>query len=217
MSDDLLARSLDGMPDPRSSLDLLARAQAGDRQALDDLLRRYEERIRRIVRIQLGASTLRRDYDSMDIVQSTFCAALPRLGDFQPRTAASLLQWLAVIAVNQVRDAHDAQHTLKRDVGREEALDGLPSGDVAADRRLESSADPERRATLREIRELLDHEVSRLPDDQRRVVVMRDYCGDDWDSIASALARGNGAARELHQRAWIKLRRAFRSKLTGPE
>jgi RNA polymerase sigma factor (sigma-70 family) len=217
MSDDLLAHSLDGLPEPRPSLDLLARAQAGDRQALDDLLRRYEERIRRIVRIQLGDSTLRRNCDSMDIVQSTFCAALPRMQDFHPRNAASLLHWLAVIALNQVRDAHDAQHTLKRDIGREVELDGLTSDEAIEDRSNTGEADPARRASLNEIRELLDSEVTRLPEDQRRVVILRDYCGDDWHSIAHELARTDGAARELHQRAWINLRRALRPKLIGRE
>ena len=73
--DQLLQHSLDALPDPRRSLDLLEQAQGGDRQALEDLLSRYQERIRRIVRIQLGSSALRRHHDSMDIVQSTFRAA----------------------------------------------------------------------------------------------------------------------------------------------
>ena len=187
----------------------------GDREALDDLLRRYQDRIRRIVRIQLGSSTLRRDYDSMDIVQSTFRAALPKIGDLRPRSAAGLLQWLALIATNQIRDAYSNQHAAKRDVDREVALDAndaatgvaplLAAPDVAADQQ----------ALLNEIRELLVDEVSRLPEDQRRVVVLRDYCGEDWDRIAAELDRDNGATRQLHQRAWIKLRQALRPKLEG--
>lgn len=217
MPDDLLAKSFDGLPDPRRSLDLLALAQDGDKQALEDLLSRYQERIRRIVRIQLGASSLRRDYDSMDIVQSTFRAALPKIGDLKPRSAAGLLQWLALIATNQVRDAHAAQTALKRDIGREVVFDPTASVDGVAAQLSAPDASPEHRALLNEVRELLDDEVARLPEDQRRAVVLRDYCGEDWDRIAAELERGNGAARELHQRAWIKLRRALLPKLTERE
>lgn len=185
----------------------------GDREALDDLLRRYQDRIRRIVRIQLGSSTLRRDYDSMDIVQSTFRAALPKIGDLRPRSAAGLLQWLALIATNQIRDAHDAQRALKRDIEREVPFDPTACVDGVHEQLAANDPRPDERAFLNEVRELLDAEVARLPEDQRRVVLLRDYYGADWDEIAAELERGNGAARELHQRARIKLRQALRPKL----
>lgn len=206
---DPLARSLspEDLPDPAASLELLARAQVGDGAALEQLVARYQHRLRRIVRIQLGASVLRRHYDSMDIVQSTFRAALPKIQDIQPRSAAGLLQWLSLIATNQIRDAHDRHHTRKRDIGRDEP--------IAVERARSSDVPPDDRALLAEVRELLDDEVARLDADQRRVVVLRDYCGEDWERIAAELARDVGAARQLHQRAWIKLRQALRPKLDG--
>jgi DNA-directed RNA polymerase specialized sigma24 family protein len=70
---------------------------------------------------------------------------------------------------------------------------------------------------LAEVREILDEEVAGLPDEQRRVVLLRDYIGEDWDRIAAELDRENGAARQLHQRAWIRLRQALRPKLRGSE
>ena len=209
--DDLLARSLSpaDLPEGGRSLALLARAQAGDRGALEDLVRRYQDRLLRIVRIQLGSSSLRRQYDSMDIVQSTFAAALPKIGDLHPRSAAGLLGWLALIATNQIRDAHDHVRAGKRDMEREvhaeDAQAAISSGGTR----------PGDEALLAEVRELLDDEVSKLPDEQRRVVVLRDYCGEDWERIAAELDRENGAARQLHQRAWIRLRRALRPKLEG--
>lgn len=203
---DLLARSLDGLPDAQTSLDLLARAQGGDRAALEALLRRYQDRLHRIVSIQLGASPLRRHYDSLDIVQQTFTAALPKIGDVRPRSAAGLLQWLAIIATNQIRDAHDHEHAGKRDVARRASIhSGVRAADDA----------PDERAMLAEVRALLDDEVARLPDDQRRVVLLRDYCGEAWDEIATELDREQGAARQLHQRAWIQLRRALRPRIDG--
>lgn len=218
--DDLLARSIsEDLPDPRASLDLLAMAQGGDRKALEDLVSRYQIRLRRIVRIQLGGSVVRRHFDSMDIVQNTFRAALPKLGDLQPKSAASLLQWLAIIATNQIRDAHDYLRADKRDVGREARIDAGTSADPSRDAAHSGPAadapGPAEEAALGEVRELLDDEVSKLPDDQRRVVLLRDYFGEDWQRIAAELGRENGAARQLHQRAWIRLRQALRPKLEG--
>lgn len=208
--DDLLARSLSpaDLPDLGRSLVLLARAQTGDRGALEDLVSRYQDRLRRIVRIQLGSS-LRRQYDSMDIVQSTFAAALPKIGDLHPRNAAGLLAWLALIATNQIRDAHDHVRAGKRDIAREDHAEDAQAAISSGGSR------PAEQALLAEVRELLDEEVSKLPDDQRRVVVLRDYCGEDWDRIAVELDRDNGATRQLHQRAWIRLRRVLRPRLEG--
>lgn len=210
-ADDLLARSLSpaDLPDACRSLALLARAQAGDRGALEDLVGRYQERLRRIVRIQLGCSSLRRQYDSMDIVQSTFAAALPKIGDLRPRSAAGLLAWLALIATNQIRDAHDHVRAGKRDSAREDHAEGAQAMISSG------GAPPGDEASLAEVRELLDAAVSALPDEQRRVVVLRDYCGEDWERIAAELGRENGATRQLHQRAWIRLRQALRPKLEG--
>lgn len=212
-----LARSLlsSELPDERRSLELLADAQGGDRSALQELLSRYQERLLRIVRIQLGGASLRRECDSMDIVQSTFKAALPKIGELRPSSAASLLRWLALIATNQIRDAYDRRHALKREAARVEPLDTGSSRVDERQLRAPSVASPERAAMLEEIRELLDANVASLPDDQRRVVVLRDYCGESWERISAELERENGAARQLHQRAWIHLRRALRPALEG--
>ncbi|QDU68705.1 RNA polymerase sigma factor [Engelhardtia mirabilis] len=212
--DDLLARSLSpgDLPTPKASLELLALARAGDRNALEDLVARYQDRLRRIVRIQLGESFLRRDHDSMDIVQSTFRAALPRIADLYPRNHAGILNWLAMIATNQIRDAYAARTTRKRDVRRE-----VPLAESACGRLGAGDERPDEQAMLAEVRELLDDEVTRLPEDQRRVVVLRDYVGEDWDRIAAELGREQGAARQLHQRAWIRLRRALRPRLQPRE
>lgn len=201
------------LPPEPVSLELLGRAQRGDQAALHDLLQRYQHRLRRIVRIQLGNSPLRRLHDSMDVVQDTFLAALPKIGELRPRSAAGLLHWLSILALNRIRDAHDHQHAARRDQRRSEPMDDTSGGAVAA--RAGGPGDPREAAELAEIRELLDAAVADLPEDQRRVVLMRDYCGESWDRIAGELHREGGAARQLHQRAWIRLRRALRPRLEG--
>ncbi len=206
---DPLSQSLSGdeLPPERVSLQLLARAQEGDEEALAQLLERYGDRLRRIVRIQLRHSPLRRAQDSMDVVQDTFIAALPKLRDLRLKSAASLLHWLSIIATNQIRDAYGRETADKRDfrlavpISREN-----PAHDPAA----ASVEVPARAVEMNELKERLDDAVAELPEDQRRVVVLRDYCGESWERIAAELARETGAARQLHQRAWIRLRRELR-------
>jgi RNA polymerase sigma-70 factor (ECF subfamily) len=204
------------LPSGQLSLALLRRAQEGDRTALHELLDRYGERLRRIVSIQLRSSPLRRLHDSMDIVQETFLAALPKVGELRPKSAASLLDWLAVIATNRIRDAFDHLTAQKRDSRRDVPLAEAPEARDVGNRQVDEASDPSRAAEMREICELVDAEVAALPHDQRRVVLLRDYCGESWERIAEELERESGAARQLHQRAWIRLRRALRPRLDAP-
>jgi RNA polymerase sigma-70 factor, ECF subfamily len=196
----------DDLPAEQVSLELLARAKRGDEAALHDLLVRYQDRLHRIVRVQLGVASRLRWLDSMDVVQETFLAALPRIRDLEPRSAGSLLLWLARIATNEILDARDHQHRRRRDARRDVALASTSGEHPAA----ATAHDPRARAELGEIRQLLDAAVAELGDDQRQVVVLRDYCGESWQGVAAALERGDGAVRQLHQRAWIQLRRKLR-------
>lgn len=213
--DPLLSESLSDreLPAAHESLALLARARQGDEGALHDLLSRYQDRLRRIVHIQLGGSSLRQVHDSMDFVQETFLAALPKIRDLEPRSAASLLNWLSLIAINQIRDARDHRHAAKRDARRNVPLSAFAASTSGSVQLPAPGTDPGAAAARREVRELLDDAVAALPDDQRRVVVLRDYCGESWERIAAELHRENGAARQLHQRAWIRLRAALRPVL----
>lgn len=212
--DELLSASLSGddLPQEQVSLALLAQAKQGDDAALHELVARYQARLHRIVRIQLGSSPVRMTHDSMDLVQNTFIAALPKIRDLEPRSASSLLQWLSLIATNQIRDAHDHMLAQKRDVRR--AVSEGAERDAQRDS-AQSGRDPSRKAQLSEVRELLDRAVAELPEDQRRVVLLRDYCGESWERVAEELHRAHGAARQLHQRAWIRLRRTLRPLLDG--
>ena len=200
------------LPPPHESLALLARARQGDDHALHELLTRYQDRLRRIVRIQLGSS-MRQLHDSMDFVQNTYLAALPKIRDLEPRSAAGLLNWLALIAINQSRDARDHQPAARRDVRRNVPLASGNDPSARGAELLAPDTGPASLAANRELRDLLDAEVAKLPDDQRHVVVLRDYCGESWERIAAELHRENGAARQLHQRAWIRLRAELRPAL----
>lgn len=191
---------------------LLARAQAGDATALDDLLRRYQDRVQRIVRIRLGPD-LRRSVETTDLVQETFQAALRSIGELRVENDADLLNWLARIATNRIRDEHDRLNAQKRGSGRDRALDG----DDSRARAREPVADdtsPVEAAMRSEVREVLDRAIAELPEEYREMVLLRDYCGASWESIAERFPEKSvHAAQQLHQRAWIKVRRLAEPRL----
>lgn len=209
----------DSCPGPLSasdgavSVDLLARAQAGDDAARDELVERYQERLLRIVRVRLGprGRGLRRFLESTDVAQETWRAALAGLGGLRLGEGGDLSRWLARIATNEIRDLVDHVRAQRRARERERALES-PSRIEPAD----SVPGPDALAERAELGELLDATVSELPEDQREVVLLRDYCGADWASIAERLGRPSvHAAQQLHQRAWIQVRRRLGPRLRG--
>ena len=81
---------LAAMPDdPESSMGLLRLAQAGDRQALDDLLARYLPRLQRWAsgRLPIGIRTMN---DTADIVQEAVINALRNFNGIEIRTEGAL-------------------------------------------------------------------------------------------------------------------------------
>jgi len=201
-----------------ADLSLLGRAKGGDRGALAELLARHQERLRRIVRVRLGPA-LRRHLQTTDIVQETYRAALQGLERLDLSADPDLLSWLAKIAVHRIRDEHDRLHAQKRDVGRE-----VPLGDEGGSQRgagalpAAAGTTPSEGAFHSELHELLDACLAELPESWREAILLRDYCGASWEHVASELGSPTlHAAQQLHQRAWIRLRRLVLPRLRGVE
>lgn len=215
--DPLLASFPPGeLPDLTESMRLLKRAQGGDELALDDLFRRYEARLSRIVRIHMS-SKLRRCVETVDVVQETYKAALKRIHELELRSTASILQWLAKIAQNQMLDIHRRFYGNKRDKSREVRLgdgargdDDDPGGFVPVVR----TGTPAELAAQQELREIIDVAVAGLPDDERDVILLRTYYGGSWEWVAEQMGRpGGDAARQLHRRARMRLSRLLMERL----
>lgn len=83
--------------DGRADEALVAAAQRGDRQALDELLAGYIPLVYNIVGRALDGH-----HDVDDVVQETLVRAVDRLGDL--RDPSAFRAWLVAIAVRQVRD-----------------------------------------------------------------------------------------------------------------
>jgi RNA polymerase sigma factor (sigma-70 family) len=156
--------------------DLIRRVRAGDQDAAADLVRRYEPAVRRVVRVHMHDSRLRRVLDSTDICQSVLATFFVRanLGQFDLNSPQDLLKLLGTIARNKVVNQAARQLAHRRDHRRTEALgerEGLAPG---------RGSSPDDQAAARE---LLEKVRERLTDDER-VLADRRGRGDSWDEIA---------------------------------
>ncbi len=196
------------------TLDLVRLAQAGELEAADELFRRYEDRVQKIVRIRLGPR-LRGALDSADIRQEAMLTAFQKLGGFEMHEESSLIRWLSRIVENKIHDKLKYHAAQKHDPGRQVSLapsPGAPSGDLAAclaDGRLPTpSVEVGRSQTAEAVRGC----IAALPERHREVILLRDYAGCSWEEVAAELGTTPGGARMLHARALNRLGSKLRAE-----
>ena len=173
--------------------ELIERLRRGDVAAADELYRGYGEQLRRMVRIHLTDSRLRRRIDSADICQSVFGNFFLRmaLGQFDIPSTTDLLHLLKAMARNRVAHHAKKQRAARRDVRRD-----VP---VAVDD-LDLPATDESPSQIIASQDLITAFFQRLDDENRAIADQRRQ-GRGWDEIGTALGRSGEAVRKQYQRA----------------
>jgi RNA polymerase sigma-70 factor (ECF subfamily) len=192
------------------TIDLLQRAQGGNKEALNRLFDRYYERVRRIVRLRLG-NRLRQRVESGDILQETFIAAVGDFDRFEVRDEASFINWLSKIAERQVLAAADYFGAQKRNTAREVPLvTHDTSGRIGLDP-AETGLGPGEEADRVEQTRLVEECIEALPETYKELIILRNYAGASWDVVAEETGRPSAAAaRMMHATAMIELGKAIR-------
>lgn len=200
----------DVLPELSRSIELVRAFQSGESEAANELFSRYRPRLVRIVRTKLGAG-LRRRLDEEDIVQETLLVAAAKLSEFELRSHAGLLQWLARIADNVLRKKHEHFQAEKRAAAGEVRLQATETPLALA----ASALSPSQNALRAEFEALVDSYVQELdPPEYREVVLLRDYYLEEWEEVRAKLGRPSvAAAQELHRRAHQRLRERMRKHL----
>jgi RNA polymerase sigma-70 factor (ECF subfamily) len=177
------------MADDSDFATLLERVRAGDDQAAAELVRRFEPAVRRVTRLRLADSRLRRRLDSMDICQSVLASFFVRaaLGQYQLERPEDLVKLLAVMARNKVAD--QARKPRPADAGPAPApdLDALAAPGPSPSRQVAA-------------RDLLERVRARLNEDERRLADRR-ALGREWADIAAELGGSPEALRKQLARA----------------
>lgn len=166
-----------------SDADLVGRAKAGDRQALDALVERHAAKVSRLAQQLLGDIE-----DARDAAQESLLKVSLKLRQF--RGECQFSTWLHRLVVNTCRDLGERQRLRRNESLPEDAE--LPTDD---------RNDPSRIALVAELRRELAQAMSRLTADQRRVVLMRDVLELSYEEIASLVRTPVGTAKSHVHRA----------------
>jgi RNA polymerase sigma-70 factor, ECF subfamily len=172
---------------------IVARAQSGDYQAFEELVRRYRNEV-----FALAHHFVRNREDAWDLSQEVFIKAHRALKRF--RGDASFKTWLMRITSNQCKD-----YLKKR------RLDTVPF-DEAIETKAASGAqwNPGRASEAQETGEAIMKAVDALPMKHRTAFVLREFEGLSYEEMAGVMACSVGTVMSRLHHARKKLQRALK-------
>jgi RNA polymerase sigma-70 factor (ECF subfamily) len=168
---------------------LVARAQAGDRPAFEELVRIHADHLYAVV-LRLCAGP----HEAEEVTQEAFLRAWRAIGHFDGRS--QLFTWLYRIGVNEARRRAQRRRRAPRTVPLEEAPGEPP----------DLSAAPEPHAEHDATRAMLTWALRRLPLDYRAPLVLRDIEGLSTTQAAEILGISEAALKSRLHRARAMLR-----------
>jgi len=151
--------------------ELVARSRSGDADSFNQLISRWERPI-----YALAYRVIGREEDARDVTQETFLRAFRGLSAFKGQ--AKFSSWLYRIALNLCRDwirrkKRSPMAILPEDVDLEDlASDAGPTETV------------EDLVSRRELSELVEAAMARLPEEQRTAIILKEYHGMTFQEIA---------------------------------
>jgi RNA polymerase sigma-70 factor (ECF subfamily) len=187
----------------------VAAARAGDRDALDALLRRHHDRLWRLCRRMAG-----NDHDAADALQDALIAIARGIRRFDGRSAFTT--WSYRVTTNACLDElrRRRRRPVPDAVGADERTDGgvatrgapgLGASGAGAghdDGGVETVAE----------RAEIDEALAQLPDERRAAVVLRDLCDLDYAEIARVLDIAPGTVRSRIARGRAQLADLLRNR-----
>lgn len=183
-----------------SDLELVARLQAGEEEAFEELFNRHKRRV------SLIAGRFFRQRDQIEeIVQESFTKAYFALPDFSNQQDASFAAWIARIAFNacydELRKARRRPESAMSNVSEEEAAW------LKEQLRAEGAGDDIESAAIS--RDLAGKLLSRLSAEDRLVLVMMDVEGLSVSEIAESTRWSISKVKVRAHRARASLRRVM--------
>jgi RNA polymerase sigma factor (sigma-70 family) len=177
---------------------LLSRFRAGDADAARELVAAYEPHLRRIIRLRIRDSRLRRLFDSADICQSVLANFFTRLslGQYDLVSPVQLVRLLEAMARNKVATQARKAQVTRREEREFEGQDEVGNPVVPGPSITEQVA----------WRELVEIVRSRLSEDERRLSDLR-AAGCEWTDIAEQVGGSAEAVRKRLTRAFDRVAR----------
>ena len=186
------------MPEPsdESSVELVARIQAGDLPSMETLYLRYRDRLILSIRCRLGPH-LRARMESEDILQSVFKDVIAGIDRFEYRGQSSLNRYLHACVLNKIRRKAE-YHAAGKRTGEvplsDSILDRVPDATGAEPGYLDA-----------ERFERLERGLGRLPEEMREAVVLRRVEELSNHETARVMGKTPEATSKLYNRALARL------------
>ena len=184
---------------------LVRKAQAGDRLAFEDLVRRYDRDV-----LRLALNLVHRPEDARDVYQEGFLRAFRNLHRF--RFECSFYTWLYRIVTNVALD-----HLRRRTSHREEQApapndaEGVSTDFFDRQPEVRASANPEKSLLGREVGQQIERAMKRLSPRERVVFEMKHYQGLRLRAIGDLL----GTSEETVKNSLFRATRKLRESLDG--
>lgn len=179
----------------RDDANLVSRCLAGDKDAFDALVARYERPVYNLVYRVVG-----NHHDAQEITQDAFVRAYQALPTF--RQGAGFYTWLYRIATNLSLDE------IRRRRRRPVVLDGdMTQGD--------DREDPQDALVQGETRHVVHAALQTLPPEHRTIIVLRDLLDLTYEEIAQIQHLPLGTVKSRLNRARRMLRRRLSDGQVG--
>lgn len=201
-------------PETEQTEQLLGDIRQGDQGAVNQLLQRHRNAVRRMIDLRMDPM-LKRRVDASDIVQEVLIEANRRLQTYLENPVMPFHLWIRQMAKDRLIDAHRRhRQTARRSMDREQ-----PLAAVAGDR---SSVDligqirdrdltPAGAATWEELQRRFEAACTQLEEQDQEIVLMRHFEHMSNSEAAAALDLTPQAASMRYLRAMRRLRKLLES------
>lgn len=208
-------------PEQTVTRQLLAEAGRGEAEALNRLLERHRESLRKLIGLRLDRQVARR-VDASDIVQDVLIEANGRLREYLADPKLPFHLWLRHLAKDRIIDMHRRHRgAQRRSLDRERPLAAPQFGDQSsfdlASQLAASELTPAAALLRKELQSRFLRAIEQLDEDDREILLMRHFEQLGNSEAAEALGMTTAAAGMRHLRALRKLRAILgeRPSLTG--
>jgi RNA polymerase sigma-70 factor (ECF subfamily) len=186
-----------GASKPRDEAEMIASILAGETQLYHELIRPYERSV-----YMMALSYMKNEADAEDVAQEAFLKAFHHLAGF--RSEAKFSTWLVGIALNEARSR------LRREgaVRMESIDDTLEEGGNVSPAVLRDWREvPSEALERKEVRQMLQKAITRLPEKYREVFLLRDVEELNVVETAAALSITVGNVKVRLHRARMMLQK----------
>lgn len=197
-------------PESEKTLDLLREVADGDNAAVNRLMDRHRDAVRRMIQMRLDQAVARR-VDASDVVQDVMLEASQRIDGYLQNPTMPFHLWLRQLAKDRIIDMHRRHRAARRrSVDREQNFSGLAgdeqsAADIAALLR-DNELTPAAAALRRELQERFLAAIGQMEEGDREIIMMRHFEHLGNSEVAAALGLSPPAAGMRYLRAIRRLR-----------